>query len=923
MPEIAFDEACELLKLLDFHSLHDEKQAKIDADNYINNTITLDKLTPSGIYFVIKKLEGLKQSEFIKNNIERILQDDEDIFIYNMMAPKSLPHFLNYTSLKTIYEFAPTIFDKILEDSFTGIIEKLTKEELICFFKEFKDKLNCLENTKFISNIAMLRYKSPRDRSIIDVVLDLYKDKISNLQGHDLLKYFEFIIDSNKAYEYIENNKDRFISAIKETDPGLLHFFLLELDCNNKKTALLNLAATSIDNNFLNKVIESCSLDSVLFLYKKDPSLFKRIKLESIVKSGNKDFAFKQEDLKELLDTYPLESIEMLHTILTRSYFSHSINPVAKYLEEKFRSNIEINGKLSRINEKTNVYSNEYLKNLKEIQALNLDNTSKIYQDHLRIFIRYLIDRDVIDIPNNDEVKQLDIYFHRILKGESLVRLIALNSIQDIAMLNRHRAIEFDAEELSVNQIASYNIKEHKQLYSSYMGEPFYQREYKLLTLKLMLMLGYKGASYVLSIDNSLPTLEHLVGNVDVSEINLDNNHNPILNKRFINIMFNDKDNPRIKEMLNDKTSLLYKYFPRMFNEWSVIRINHKDNNLASIFEFLEGEDIHLPPRYYKLEKELKYVGCKSNIVNEAMALHDAMLDRYTSSIPRVKGSVDEYTYEVIRYDDLEGISVGNKTNCCFTIKGRAFTCLKHALASSNGRILIVKKNEELVAHSWLWRNGNLLCIDNIEVNKGVTTPEFFACYKDFVNNIVTESNIKEGSEAIHTVTLGKSTFDFRIPELSDYKNMRIITFPKEENEDSIIVESLPQPIEYVSYSDSNKKQYILYGDMDYSLYAPNTIYEDERLETYVYKKSDDTNKETKEKIEKHLNYLRHLKEKDNPNFTISDLHNIEILYINSDYYIAINKKGEIESYLIQNDPRANVEYNNILISINKKVKSV
>ena len=48
------------------------------------------------------------------DDINRIIKDDEDIFIYNMMAPKSLPHFLNYSSLKAISDLAPDIFFKIL-----------------------------------------------------------------------------------------------------------------------------------------------------------------------------------------------------------------------------------------------------------------------------------------------------------------------------------------------------------------------------------------------------------------------------------------------------------------------------------------------------------------------------------------------------------------------------------------------------------------------------------------------------------------------------------------------------------------------------------------------------------------------------------------------------------------------------------------
>ena len=923
MPEMPFDEAFELLKLLDFHSLHDEKQAEIDANNYINNNgITLDELTPSGIYFVIKNLKGNKQTEFIENNIERILKDDEDIFIYSMMAPKSLPHFLNYSSLKVIYNKTPSIFEKIMEHSFSGIVESLSEEELINFFITFKDKIDTLENTTFISSVSLLKYKNRNDYTLTNNVIDIYQDKINSLKGYDLLKYFEFLVDSKKAFEFIENNKERFIEAIKITELGVLHFFLIELDSDIKKAALLNITSQNISDDLLNKVITSCSLESISFLYKKDKDIFKRVPIESIIKAGNRDFSIYDDSLKELLDSYCLDSIECLNTLLTRSYFSHSNNPVAKYLENKFRNNIQTDGKLCQINQSSNIFSTEYLKNLKEIHNMKLDSSSKVYMDHLKLFIKFLVDKEVIDIPNNDEIKQLDIYFKRIIKGDLLVNLISLNNIQDIAMLNRHRAIEFDAEELNVNQIANYKIKEHKKLYSAYSDSNYHKREYRLLTLKLMLLLGFKGASYVLSIDDTLPNLEHLVGSVDVSEIKLDSNNNPILNKRLINILFNDKDSPRIKEMLNDKTSLLYKYFPRIFNEWDVIKMNHKDKNLPTIFEFLEGEDYHLPPRYYKLAKELKYVGCKSNIVNDAMMLHDKMIERVTSSIPRVKGEINDYTYEVLRYDDIEAISVGNKTNCCFTIKGRAATCLKHALASSNGRVLVVKKNGELVAHSWLWRNGNLLCIDNIEVNKNVTNPDFFICYKDFINKVMKESEINEGHMAIKTISLGKSSFDFHIPELNNYKYIRTITLPEETTPNAIIVDTLPQPIEYVSYSDSSKKQYLLVGDINYSLYDPTPIYYDERLQPYIYTKDDNISKESEEKIVNHLNYLRHIKEANNTEFSICDLSNISTLYINSDYYIAINKKGEIESFLLSHDYRAKKEYNAIIENINKKVKS-
>ena len=214
------------------------------------------------------------------------------------------------------------------------------------------------------------------------------------------------------------------------------------------------------------------------------------------------------------------------------------------------------------------------------------------------------------------------------------------------------------------------------------------------------------------------------------------------------------------------------------------------------------------------------------------------------------------------------------------------------------------------------------MCIDNIEVNKGVKDPSFFEAYKEFVKEVISVSRKEEQSSSIKTITLGKSSFDFNIPELSSYMYMKDISLKEDPSLNSILVETLPQPIEYVSYSDSNKKQYILYGDTNYSLYSPEASYEDERIETYVYSKDDKVTEEVKSKIEKHLNYLRHLKETNNPDFSIVTLNSIETLYINTDYYIAINKKGEIESYILDNDYRAKEEYQRILSSLKKKVKS-
>ena len=75
-------------------------------------------------------------------------------------------------------------------------------------------------------------------------------------------------------------------------------------------------------------------------------------------------------------------------------------------------------------------------------------------------------------------------------------------------------------------------------------------------------MIGFYNSKKLLDVDDSLPVVEHLVGNVDVKNIKLDQYGNPILNKKIINLLF--RDISKIKDMLENKDNDLYKYFPRI-----------------------------------------------------------------------------------------------------------------------------------------------------------------------------------------------------------------------------------------------------------------------------------------------------------------------------------------------------------------------
>ena len=90
---------------------------------------------------------------------------------------------------------------------------------------------------------------------------------------------------------------------------------------------------------------------------------------------------------------------------------------------------------------------------------------------------------------------------------------------------------------------------------------------------------------------------------------------------------------------------------------------------------------------------------------------------RVFSSIPRVEGQTEKYSYEILRLTDPLALVIGDLTDCCQHLEGAASSCMEHSMVSDYGRIFVVRdSNNRVVAQSWVWRNQNVLCFDNVEV---------------------------------------------------------------------------------------------------------------------------------------------------------------------------------------------------------------
>ena len=92
---------------------------------------------------------------------------------------------------------------------------------------------------------------------------------------------------------------------------------------------------------------------------------------------------------------------------------------------------------------------------------------------------------------------------------------------------------------------------------------------------------------------------------------------------------------------------------------------------------------------------------------------------RSHSSIPRVVGSKNGFTYEMLKLDDPLALTVGYHTGCCQDIGEIGAWCMVHSVTNDNGRVMVVRDDENnLVAQSWVWRDKDLICFDDIEFPK-------------------------------------------------------------------------------------------------------------------------------------------------------------------------------------------------------------
>lgn len=220
---------------------------------------------------------------------------------------------------------------------------------------------------------------------------------------------------------------------------------------------------------------------------------------------------------------------------------------------------------------------------------------------------------------------------------------------------------------------------------------------------------------------------------------------------------------------------------------------------------------------------------------------------RTFSSIPRIEKSTEKYTYEMLRLDDPLAMAIGTLTDCCQELGNCAEVCMEHSMVDKNGRVFVIKDTQgNIVAQSWVWRNKDVLCFDNIEIpDKAFTraerentelgrygfTNEVFKIYKQAAFDLIQADEViykellengKITKEQYDGLRLGKVTVGLGYNDIAlSLKNNATI-----DDEDISRPLSFDEPVELSRglYTSDSNTQYVLEEREDRKEYYGETL---------------------------------------------------------------------------------------------------
>lgn len=841
---------------------------------------------------------------------------------YNRMDVRELLDLFefDYDEIKTklFLEYKDKISEidgKVFIDYINENINKSTlKNKIFLLYKDFLCNLSDEDFIYFIGNYSEhnLKYswnideKETTKQELIDYVFTNFSERLKNIKPAYIPKLFS---DSDSCLQH------KYVEVLSENIKQLIHEKtyiekLLRSVWGDSKEEILNtfieqfkeLSASDwygllnvihgYDYNIIENLLLECDVDDFTFV--------------------NKDILLSNDNAKKMFSYFERNLQNKMYIKYTELAENNKREELMSKYEELMTKVVDENAENVLID-----YNCINLLALLRVLLKNhiINDKDDYYQMFKEIYMSKLLNDLDKENPENINVIK-DSLFYRLVKGSvNPTMLIPIKTLKGLIFFNKNiigincnddinvydpEEIEPFVENLKEEQVIALNNKLFKQvcgkLLDNYIEECPEKSSVRNLAIKLYLSVGYQHAKRLIDLKVPFTRYEYIFNGIDIKRINLNDNGEPIINKKLNDFMFgsniNDK-NTNINRLLKDEIPEFEKRFADIYNGWENIYQKLNGNvTVARILKWFEENKILLNPDEYHLSEILNELGSNENNLQKARELYSDMKNRKFSTIPKVSGNYnDEYTYEMLDLDDPLGLAVGYITRCCFLIDGESSSALFHSAQSKDGRIFIVRKNGELIAQSWVWRNGNLVCFDNVESRGNFDWDILLETYKKASQNILDISSKDEDTkEQIKLVTFG-----------GGYSK---ISKPKEQVPRKKI--QRPRVKGYI-YTDARYDQFILASNGEQELYYGDVKaqYKDNRKKPERYTKLSLLDREQKSSIIKKIKSIEFSKM---GIIRIIDFDNYKYASIADDWYILLNNNGEVECMLLENDDRARVE---------------
>ena len=595
------------------------------------------------------------------------------------------------------------------------------------------------------------------------------------------------------------------------------------------------------------------------------------------------------------------------------SFLKYNINFFnnIKYFELYRKKIKEYNIKSNSIEE---IFSLSYIDSLNKLEVLSSyeRKNSHLYLKCFQIFLREFLSnyKDEITI---EEIKIIEALFQRVINHKNIFEILKIDNKK--TLYHYYKTGNFNLNiKASFELVKNYNAKQYLELNYLY-NEKFNQgtekrhidKDYPMIIISLKL-LGYDLTKKIINKDYT--QLFYITS---------------FLNEKSTDYV--EKIKPLLLDII-DIVSTKEEYTISSFFICFTLLYEQRNikTTLTRIKNMVDSISYALLPNNYDIANNLE----KLNFVHkgepltekvEGIKLYDSYRFRLYSSIPNIKGKVNNCEYKMVDMHSKEIISNGIEKyivkdkliSSCLTPAGKASSSLRHGAINPHGRFFKVTYQDKIVAYSWVWRCGEVLCFDNIEVTDNCYKLDnleyiIYTAYKNAANAIRKITNEKEDG-GIKLVIIGRNDIDVSNPFIDKLERVNDYTenLFKPNSKDNLYLE------------DSSKKQLILSGKYNNDLKTDDVepIYKYRRKEIKRFSDYD------KEHLRKKLNsiYFDFCLENNNKYEKITT--NYIDGYLNEDWFVGYKENNTYDFYYRGNDDRLFKEAKKYLKNEDLKIPSV